>query len=73
LEGQPKNLSIESSRLQQGVFYQAFYKWFASRKKSIIPVDIVGMTEKQPLKEVQKQEDPSCQEPLASLPAKELV
>jgi hypothetical protein len=33
-------------------------------KKSIVPVEIVGMTENQPLKEVQKQKDPSCQEPI---------
>lgn len=36
LKGQPKNLSIESFCLQQGVSYQAFYKWFSSRKKTIM-------------------------------------
>ena len=52
LEGQPKNLSLESFCLQQGVSYQAFYKWFSSRKKTIVPVEIVGMP----------QVAPSCQE-----------
>lgn len=46
LEGQPKNLSIESFCLQQGVPYQLFNKCFSSRKKSIVPVDIVGILEK---------------------------
>lgn len=43
LEGQSQNVSIESFCLQQGVSYPAFYKWFSSRKKRIVPVEIVGM------------------------------
>lgn len=43
LEGQSKNLSIEIFCLQQGVSYTAFNKWFSSRKKTIVPVEIVGM------------------------------
>lgn len=43
LEGQPKNLSIESFCLQQGISYRAFYKWFSCRKKSIVPVEIIGL------------------------------
>lgn len=43
LEGQSKDLSIEKFCLQQGVSYAAFSKWFSSRKKRIVPVEIVGM------------------------------
>lgn len=43
MEGQPQDVSIESFCLQQGVSYSAFYKWFSSRKKRIVPVEIVGM------------------------------
>ena len=52
LEGQPENLSIESFWLQKGGSYQAFYKWFSSRKKTIVPVEIVGIP----------QVAPSCEE-----------
>lgn len=51
LEGQPQSVSIESFCLQQGVSYTAFYKWFSSRKKRIVPVEIVGMPASQPLAE----------------------
>lgn len=44
LDGQSKNVSIESFCLQQGVSYQLFYKWFSSRKKLIVPVDVVGLS-----------------------------
>jgi len=36
LEGKPKNLSIESFCLQQGVSYQAFYKWLVSVQYSAV-------------------------------------
>lgn len=48
LEGQPKNLSIESFCLQHGVSYQTFYNWFYSRKKAIVPVEIVGLPQVAP-------------------------
>ena len=63
LEGQPKNLSIESFCLQQGVPYQLFNKWFSSRKKSIIPVDIVGILEKDHLEEAFHCSLPYCSHP----------
>lgn len=43
LEGQSKNVSIESFCMQQGVSYRSFYQWFCCRKQSIVPVEIVGM------------------------------
>ncbi|MCI1647901.1 MAG: hypothetical protein LKI39_14985 [Bacteroides sp.] len=43
LEGQPRNLSIEQFCLQQGIPYSVFSKWFVSHKKSIVPVEIVGI------------------------------
>ena len=63
LEGQPKNLSIESFCLQQGVPYQLFNKWFSSRKKSIIPVVIVGILEKDHLEEAFHCSLPYCSHP----------
>ena len=62
LEGQPKNLSIESFCTQQGVSYQAFYNWFSKRKKAIVPVEIVGMPTEQLSEEEQQKEDSPCQE-----------
>lgn len=43
LDGQSKNILVESFCLQQGVSYAAFSTWFSRRKKRIIPVEIVGM------------------------------
>ncbi len=62
LEGQPKNLSIESFCTQQGVSYQAFYNWFSKRKKAIVSVEIVGMSTEQLSEEVQQKEDSPFQE-----------
>ncbi|WP_321332049.1 hypothetical protein [uncultured Bacteroides sp.] len=60
LEGQPKNLSIESFCMLQGVSYEAFYNWFSKRKKSIVPVEIVGMPVEQSSEEaVPKEDSPS--------------
>lgn len=63
LEGQPNNLSIESFCLQQGVPYQLFNKWFSSRKKSIVSVDIVGIPEKDHLEKVSHCSLPCCPHP----------
>ncbi len=62
LEGQPKNLSLESFSLQLGVSYQAFYNWFSKRKKAIVPVEIVGMPTEQLSEEEQQKADSPCQE-----------
>lgn len=62
LEGQSKNVSLELFCLQQGVSYRSFYKWFSSRKKTIVPVEVVGLPADQlPLDEA-NQESSSCQD-----------
>lgn len=61
LEGQSKNVSLESFCLQQGVSYRLFYKWFSSRKKTIVPVEVVGLPADQlPLEDVNQES--SCQD-----------
>ena len=45
LEGEPNGISIEQLCIKQGVPYQVFNKWFRSRKKRIVPVEIVGHDE----------------------------
>ncbi|WP_294562633.1 hypothetical protein [uncultured Bacteroides sp.] len=55
-EGQSKNVSLESFCLQQGVSCCLFYKCFSSRKKTIVPVEVVGLPADQlPLEEVNQE------------------
>lgn len=62
LEGQSKNVSLESFCFQQGVSYRSFYKWFSNRKKVIIPMEVVGLPVDKLLLDEVNQESSSCQD-----------
>lgn len=58
-----KNVFIESFCFQQGVPYELFNKWFSSRKKSIVPVDIIGIPEEGHVEEADYHSLASCPNP----------
>lgn len=63
LESQSKNVSIESFCLQQGVSYCLFCKRFSSRKKTSLPVEVVGLPADQlPLVEVNQESSSASQD-----------
>lgn len=69
LEGQSQNLSIESFCKQQGVSYRVFYKWFRDRKKTVVPVNVMGMDEGEKREEIlETPEGPSAKSLQVSAP-----
>lgn len=58
------NQSIESFCHQQGVSSEAFTKWFVTRKKCIVPVEIVGMPDDSTCKVCHPEESLSVAPPI---------
>lgn len=66
LECESKNVSIESFYFQQGIPCELFNKWFSSRKKSIVLVDIIGIPEEGHVEDVDCRSLASCPNPESS-------
>lgn len=58
-EGAPKGVSINSFCIQSGIPYNEFEKWYKKTRRSVVPVEVVGMPETS-TSTPHEQNHPSC-------------
>lgn len=44
-EGEPKGVSINSFSVSKNIPYTVFYDWFKDTKKTVVPVEVEGISE----------------------------
>lgn len=72
-DGEPTGQSIERYCMKMGVPYKQFEKWFCSTRKEIIPIEIEGVPETNPIRSDYPVNVTSCQSRPKSVPENRIL